>query len=151
MGKSFNGKDKLSSIAGSSFAQRPTFDQLMAMDKTTISQFSILPSDNLTDIERGSIKMASAVMPNDAKSPFSSNYARVQPSQISKKDEQITGSGDNFFPNNISTALVQQGISYEGNEFNYGEHPVRGEKEAPFNMMLREMEQRDSQRPAFDI
>ena len=43
---------------------------------------------------------------DDTKSPFSSKFAKVKPTAIAKKDENLVGSGDNFFPNNISTALV---------------------------------------------
>jgi len=100
--KSNNGVSRLSSFGGSSIAKRPTFDQLMAMDKTTISQFSILPSDNFTD---GISKMATTHLAEDTKSPFSNKYSRVK-AHIAKKDENLVGSGDNFFPNNISTALV---------------------------------------------
>jgi hypothetical protein len=39
---------------------------------------------------------------------------------------------------------VQQGISYENKEYNYGEIPINEEREAPFNMMLAEMEFKDS-------
>ena len=73
----------------------------MAMDKTTISQFSIFPSDNLD------VTSAKTGMGFDTKSPFSTKFNKVKPSPISRKDENLVGSGDNFFPHNISTALVQ--------------------------------------------
>jgi hypothetical protein len=51
--------------------------------------------------------MTSSILGDDTKSPFSSRFAKVKAPTISKKDENLVGSGDNFFPHNISTALVQ--------------------------------------------